>query len=202
MSGALAADDLLAEALQRTGLADFGDPIFREGLDVLLADVARAKLHDLGRMVWRGRILSHLVQRLRVEDWIARHPETLARTVPAPVFMVGLPRTGTTALSHLLAQDPDARSLRVWESAQPVPPPEVECDTTIRASRRRSSSSPRCTSSRPGSRAMHEDTPTGPTENHDLLGMSFRTSTSTGWRGFRATSSGGSRATWCPPIAT
>ena len=49
MSGALAADELLAEARERTGLADFGDPFFREGLDVLLADVARAELHDLGR---------------------------------------------------------------------------------------------------------------------------------------------------------
>src|SRR6185436_11113458 len=77
---------------------------------------------------WRGRILAHLTQRLRVEDWIARHPDLLARPVPAPVFMVGLPRTGTTALSHLIAQDPTARSLRVWESAQPVPPPDVECD--------------------------------------------------------------------------
>jgi hypothetical protein len=174
MSDALAADELLAQARERTGLADFGDPIFREGLDVLLADVARAELHDLGRMVWRGRILSHLVQRLRVEDWIARHPEILARPVPAPVFMVGLPRTGTTALSHLFAEDPDARSLRVWESAQPVPPPEVECegDSRIAAAEQQLAAMHQLS---PELAAMHEDTPTGPTENHDLLGMSFRT---------------------------
>jgi len=87
-----------------------------------------ADLSDLGGMVWRGRILGHLVSRLRVEDWIARHPELVTRAVPAPIFVVGLPRTGTTALSHLLAQDPDTRSLRVWEAADPAPPPDVSCD--------------------------------------------------------------------------
>ena len=173
--GALVADELLEQARARTDLADFGDPIFREGLDVLLCELADAALSDLGRMVWRGRILSHLVQRLRVEDWLARHPDTLAQPVPAPVFVVGLPRTGTTALSHLLAQDPDTRSLRVWESAQPVPPPDPECahdDPRIAEAAQQIAAlhqlSPRLA-------AMHEDTPTGPTENHDLLGMSFRT---------------------------
>ena len=75
MVAELRAEDLLAEARERTGLANFGDPSYREGLDVLLGDLARAELHDLGRMVWRGRILAHLSQRLLVEDWLARHPE-------------------------------------------------------------------------------------------------------------------------------
>ena len=172
---ALAADELLEQARARTGLADFGDPIFREGLDVLLEDVARAELSDLGRMVWRGRILGHLVQRLRVEDWLARHSEIAAQPVPAPIFIVGLPRTGTTALSHLFAQDPDTRSLRVWESAQPVPPPESahEHDDPRIAEAEKGLSAMHQFS--PDLAAMHEDTATGPTENHDLLGMSFRT---------------------------
>jgi len=174
VSDALSADDLVGQAREKTGLSGFGDPTFREGLDVLLEDVARAGLHDLGRMVWRGRILSHLVQRLRVEDWLARHPEIAERNVPAPVFMVGLPRTGTTALSHLIAQDPDARSLRVWESAQPVPPPEVECSDDPRIADAEQQLATMHLLS-PKLAAMHEDTATGPTENHDLLGMSFRT---------------------------
>ena len=126
-------------------------------------------------MVWRGRLLSHLVQRLRVLDCLARHPEIERQPLVAPVFMVGLPRTGTTALSHLLAQDPATRSLRVWESAQPVPPPETatehsdpRIETATKQIEAMRQFSPRLA-------AMHEDTPTGPTENHDLLGMSFRT---------------------------
>jgi hypothetical protein len=169
------ADALLAEARERTGLADFGDASFREGLDVLLDDLARAELSPLGTMVWRGRLLSHLVGRLRVEDWLARHPELERLPVPAPVFVVGLPRTGTTALSHLLAQDPATRSLRVWESAQPVPPPESATEHTdprIEAATKQLAAMHQLS---PRLAAMHEDTPTGPTENHDLLGMSFRT---------------------------
>ena len=175
MAAALAAEDLLAEAREQTGLADFGDPIFREGLDVLLEDLARAKLHALGRMVWRGRLLGHLVQRLRVEDWLARHPETAALEVPAPIFVVGLPRTGTTALSHLLAQDPGTRSLRVWESAQPVPPPATATEHTDPRIETAAKGLEAIRTVSPRLAAMHEDTPTGPTENQDLLGMSFRT---------------------------
>lgn len=171
----LRAEELLAEACERTGLADFGEPSWREGLAVLTDELALAELSDLGRMVWRGRLLSHLVQRLRVLDLLSRHPEIERQAVPAPVFLVGLPRTGTTALSHLLAQDPATRSLRVWESAQPVPPPETatehsdpRIETAAKQLEAMRQLSPRLA-------AMHEDTPTGPTENHDLLGMSFRT---------------------------
>jgi hypothetical protein len=168
-------DGLETEARQRTGLDDFGDPIYREGLDVLCGALAGTELTELGRMVWHGRLLGHLVTRLRVVDWIARHPATLALAVPAPIFVVGLPRTGTTALSHLLAQDPETRSLRVWESAQPVPPPE----------KRHEHDDPRIAEAEKGLAAMHqfapelaamhEDTATDSTENHDVLGMSFRT---------------------------
>ena len=56
---------------------------------------------------------------------IARHPEIDAQAIAAPVFVTGLPRTGTTALSNLLAADPAARSLRFWESQRPTPPPEA-----------------------------------------------------------------------------
>jgi hypothetical protein len=171
----LGAEELLAEARERTGLADFGDPCFREGLGVLLDDLARAELSELGRMVWRGRLLGHLVQRLRALDWLARHAEVERLPVPAPVFVVGLPRTGTTALSHLLAQDPDTRSLRVWESAQPVPPPESASEHTDPRIETAAKQLEAMRQLSPRLAAMHEDTPTGPTENHDLLGMSFRT---------------------------
>jgi hypothetical protein len=175
MAAALVAEELENEARERTGLADFGEPSYRAGLDVLTIELARAELSDLGRMVWRGRLLSHLVQRLRVLDFLARHPELERQAVPAPVFMVGLPRTGTTALSHLLAQDPATRSLRVWESAQPVPPPETATEHTDARIETAAKQLDAMRQLSPRLAAMHEDTPAGPTENHDLLGMSFRT---------------------------
>jgi hypothetical protein len=175
VNSALTAEDLLAQARERTGLDDFGDPIFREGLDVLCDALANAPLSDLGRMVWRGRLHGHLVSRLRIVDWLARHPAALASEVPTPIFVVGLPRTGTTALSHLLAQDPDTRSLRVWESAQPVPPPETASEHDDPRINEAEQGLAAMHQFSPQLAAMHEDTATGPTENHDLLGMSFRT---------------------------
>ena len=159
MAAALGAEELEREARERTGLADFGEPGWREGLDVLLEELARAELSELGRMVWRSRLLSHLVQRLRVVDCLSRHPEIERQSLVAPIFIVGLPRTGTTALSHLLAQDPATRSLRVWESARAgAAARDGHASTATRASRRRRSSSsrsgcsrrasPRCTRTR------------------------------------------------------
>ena len=175
MAPALRAEELEREAREKTGLSDFGEPCWREGLAVLTSELARAELSDLGRMVWHGRLLSHLVQRLRVQDCLSRHPEIERQAVPAPVFMVGLPRTGTTALSHLLAQDPATRSLRVWESAQPVPPPETATEHTDPRIEMAAKQIEAMQQFSPRLASMHEDTPTGPTENHDLLGMSFRT---------------------------
>ena len=60
-----------------------------------------------------------------MEDWYRRHPEIDDVPIVAPLFGLGLPRTGSTALSFLLAQDPDVRYLRSWESSQPCPPPST-----------------------------------------------------------------------------
>jgi hypothetical protein len=71
------------------------------------------------------RLVGHLAQRLQVEDWYRRHPEIEDVPIVAPIFGLGLPRTGSTALSFLLAQDPNIRYLRQWESSQPCPPPST-----------------------------------------------------------------------------
>ena len=70
-------------------------------------------------------ILKHLAQRLQIEDWYRRHPEIDDEPIDAPLIGLGLPRTGSTALSILLAEDPDARSLRRWEAGAPCPPPST-----------------------------------------------------------------------------
>ena len=65
----------------------------------------------------------NLANRLRVHDWHRTHPELAATQVEAPLILVGMPRSGTTALSHLLAADPDNRSLLAWEANESIPPP-------------------------------------------------------------------------------
>ncbi|MAG34523.1 MAG: sulfotransferase [Deltaproteobacteria bacterium] len=70
-------------------------------------------------------LVAQLVNRLEVESWYARHPEIEDERIVAPVFTASLPRTGTTALGFILAQDPMTRVLRNWEAYHPCPPPEA-----------------------------------------------------------------------------
>ncbi|HEV7759414.1 MAG TPA: hypothetical protein VGO78_10510, partial [Acidimicrobiales bacterium] len=117
-------DDLLAEACAGTGLDDFGPDDFREGLAVYCRSVAsEAQLNDVGVLAVRGTILANLVNRLRVVDWAARHPEVADERIEAPLVVIGMFRAGTTFLSNLLDRDPANRSLLQWESLDSVPPP-------------------------------------------------------------------------------
>ena len=119
-------EDLLAAAVAQTGLEDFGDDSFREGLEILVRSLRdEARLNARGEAFLYPRIVGHLAQRLQVEEWYRRHPEIDEVPIEAPLIGLGLPRTGSTALSFLLAQDPNVRSLRQWESSQPCPPPST-----------------------------------------------------------------------------
>lgn len=117
-------DELLDATATACGLDDYGDPTFRDGLERLVAAVeAEARVSDFGRVVFEGSVAQALTNRLRVVDWTTRHPGLATEVVEAPLFIVGQPRTGTTALSHLLAADPANRSLLAWEATESVPPP-------------------------------------------------------------------------------
>src|SRR5512143_2892637 len=121
----LDAATLCARACRATGLEDFGDPWFREPLGVLLAALEReAALHPLGRVIARSDLTRLLENRLRMTDVLARHPEIAAAPVARPLFVVGLPRTGTSILHELLAQDPANRVPMTWAAMHPYPPPE------------------------------------------------------------------------------
>ncbi len=118
--------ELMDDASAQTGLTDFGEDSFREGLEILLSALREeARLHEGGRAFLHQRIVGYLSQRLQVEDWYRRHPDIDDVPISAPLIGLGLPRTGSTALSMLLAQDPDVRYLRRWESSQPCPPPST-----------------------------------------------------------------------------
>lgn len=120
------ADTLVARAMDDTGLDDFGPGAWRDGLEVLLDALAReAHLNDLGVATFDYTLPRTLTNRLHVVDWSTREPGIGRERVERPVIVVGLPRTGTTALAHLLAADTDTRSLRTWEESNPTPPPET-----------------------------------------------------------------------------
>ena len=119
--------DLLSAAARATGLEDFGDDDFREPLRRLLSCLeAEADLTLLGRIAARRDLTGLLETRLRLVEDRKRHPEIAAQHIAAPIFIVGLPRTGSTLLHHLLAQDPDTRVTQAWEVMYPSPPPTRE----------------------------------------------------------------------------
>src|SRR5262249_61399248 len=100
-------EDLHASATRITGLADFGAGDYRDGLAMLLDSYAReAGLTELGTKVHRAFLRGALVARLLSEAGWARHPEHAGGGLERPVFVPGLPRTGTTALPRLLAAAP------------------------------------------------------------------------------------------------
>ncbi|HEY0974901.1 MAG TPA: sulfotransferase [Solimonas sp.] len=117
-------ETLLAEARAKTGLSDFGDPSFREGLQVFCDALENdAKLSDFGRGLLHQKVMELLTNRLGIEDWYRRHPEIESESLAAPIVIVGLPRTGTTLLQRILSQDPRFYSMPWWESRYPVPFP-------------------------------------------------------------------------------
>ena len=120
----LNATALVDQARLATGLEDFGEDTWREGLDRLLdALLTEARLTEMGEQIAAAMLVNDLTSRLRVTDWHTRHPEIGAAPVPPPVVVLGQPRTGTTILFDLLAQDPRLRAPLTWEVANPHPPP-------------------------------------------------------------------------------
>ena len=116
-------ESLLRYASENTGLSDFGDDEWREPFRILLSDLEEtADLHFFGRIMTRSDLLIHLEGRLRVIDWLARHPEVEDEVIEEPVFIVGLPRSGTTIMQEILGADPGARTVRMSEAKFPCPP--------------------------------------------------------------------------------
>ncbi|MGB8990728.1 MAG: sulfotransferase [Desulfobaccales bacterium] len=116
---------LLRQACERTGLEDFGDDSFREALRVLLrAYETEADLTFVGRLCVQGDSVRLLANRLRLVADRRRHLAIADEVIRRPLFITGLPRSGTTFLHALLAQDPAHRSPQVWEVMYPSPPPE------------------------------------------------------------------------------
>jgi Sulfotransferase family len=116
---------LRQRAQRRTGLADFGDPPVEPALSILTASLEEeAGLHALGRFLMRGHLLGILETRLRLAALWRGQPDALMTPIESPVFITGMPRSGSTFLHELLSQDPGNRSPRVWEVMCPVPAPE------------------------------------------------------------------------------
>ncbi len=117
-------DNIIRYAQKMTGETEFSAAPLREPLEKLCAAIAEdAQLSNFGRVVQETRLKNLLVNRLRLDALMRKHPEILAQPTPDIIIIAGLARTGTTLLHRTLAANPDARSLPSWEALNPAPLP-------------------------------------------------------------------------------
>ena len=120
-------DRFTDDAVTSTGLSDFGEASWQEGVDRLIESLgATAELNETGVMVAGGSIVTDLSNRLQIEEWRRTHPVVADQQIVRPIIIVGQPRTGTTILHDLMAQDPANRAPLSWEIERPVPAPRTE----------------------------------------------------------------------------
>jgi hypothetical protein len=161
----------MTEAMEATGLKDFGPGDFARGLEVILASLEHdGDLAPASDAAVVDNFRRRLVNRLEVQEWYRCHPDVALLPVRGPVDINGLPRTGTTALANLMSLDPQFRCLRGWEQATPCPPPTTEGETT---DPRRLQAAAENEQVPPELKAMHLYELDAATEDSEVLGMSF-----------------------------
>ncbi|HVZ06955.1 sulfotransferase family protein [Rhodopila sp.] len=115
-------DDLIAIARRQTRLSDFGDADFADPLRRLLASIsAESSLSLVGRSATRWDTVRFLTNLLHIQADMARNPAITRTPIRKPIFITGLPRSGTTFLHRLMMADPGNRCPLVWETIFPSP---------------------------------------------------------------------------------
>lgn len=125
--GVLEPAALLAAASQQAGLDDFGDTAFMEPFTLLMnAIVNEANLNQMGLLGTQQQVIQNLVNRLRIQDDLKKHPEILEEDVSDPIVIIGLPRTGTTKLQRMMSEDPAVQKCHLWKLLNPAPLPDAK----------------------------------------------------------------------------
>jgi hypothetical protein len=168
-------DALIAAACEQTRLDDFGSDSFREGLEVLCQSLSsEAQLNQIGVAVVPGAVLAGLTNRLKIVEWVKRHPQVSDELIEAPFIVVGMFRAGTTFLSHMLEKDARHRPLLRWEAGDSTPPPtpaSLHSDPRIAAAR---AAAAMLDQINPRVRVVQSEEPDGPTECIAVLNQDFK----------------------------
>lgn len=167
-------EEIIAAASARTGLTDIGDRSVLEGLERLLkAYPEEARFTERGLAAAHEDLVGYMSTRMQIADWLTRHPELLEAPIVKPMFVFGLPRTGTTLTINLLASDPARRSFLRWEIYEPIPPALPE---ELHAGRRYEEQQAKCEMALqyvPHIAAIHMEFADSPTECQFLMTPSF-----------------------------
>jgi Sulfotransferase family len=123
----MVATDLIETAKRRAGLDDFGEGGFFDALSRLLDSCQdEARLNLVGKIALKTDVLETLCARLQMERDRQLYPNIARREIREPLFIVGLPRSGTSVLHRLLGADPEHRCPLMWEVRSPSPPTRVD----------------------------------------------------------------------------
>ncbi len=165
---------LMSVAAERAGDDDWGDERFTEPLGLLVeACQATGQLSATGWRVLRSVLLRHLRNRLYVQAHVAHRPDAARTPLDSPIVITGLPRTGTTVLHNLLAQDPRHRYLSLWQALHPVPPEAGQGPDEATLVRQAETWLESFYAMAPGFRRVHPLTARGPEECDALLQNAF-----------------------------
>ena len=176
MSSLFHAESLLRSARDLVHGDDFGDPFFREGLEVLLRSwEEEASLHPA--RAWRscGAVVDWLVGRAQITARLKQRPEIAQRPIASPLFITGLPRTGTTMLHNVLARIPGFKAFTPWEMRNPVTPEDAGPDWTVKQIARTAEDLRALYMRVPGFDRIHKIEAEAPDECNWLLRNSFTT---------------------------
>lgn len=170
----LDAANIIAEAENRVGTRDSDPPAIRHNLDHLIESINNDQtLPERGEALSRTGLVDRTADRLEAQRWLRDYPEIAAEEIVDPIFLTGLPRSGTTFFQYLFDRDERFRLIRSWEAITPLPPPGFDAASV---ERRKAEEGERRRRARPdvkGFDAMHLMDADGPEECHALMEHSY-----------------------------
>jgi hypothetical protein len=170
----LNAGEIRASAERHVGIED-PESELRPNLERFVAALdGDNELTELAEATVRRALIDRTADRLEGIRWLRNHPEIGAQKIDRPVFLTGLPRSGTTYFQYLFERDVRFRLIRTWESISPSPPPAVDAESVRR---RKSAEAERRRRAVPkeieGFAAMHLLDLDGPDECHVFMEQSY-----------------------------
>lgn len=170
----LDADAIVRDARAATGLQHFASDWYREPLERMVWSLEHeSQLNPLGRMLMRQRMVDILSCQLRVEDFCRRFPEIRDEQIQQPLFIAGLPRTGTTMLHRTIAADPRIFAPLWYEVRYPAPDADWDFKSPDPRIARATAEMNQMLESSPDLISIHPMDPVGPDECIMLLEQSF-----------------------------